>query len=262
MPVRIKTGPQIDRMRVPCRRLGQIFDALGEMIRPGVSTFEIDAEGERLIREAGGVPNFLHYEGYPASICVSVNEEVVHGIPRKDRILKEGDIVSLDAGMVIGGWHSDAARTYPVGTVSEADAALIAAAEESFFAGLAYARAGHTLYEISAAIGGWAKTHGYGVVRDLTGHGIGRALHEDPVIPNYAQKTKGVLLVPGMTLAIEPMLTAGGEEVAWLDDGWTVVTRDGAKASHYENTVLITEDDPEILTLPGNAAARGGEAAE
>ncbi len=257
MPVYLKTGPEIDLMRASCAKLAQVFDALEKMIRPGISTKEIDQEGERLIRSLGGVPNFLHYEGYPASICVSVNEEVVHGIPDRGRILKEGDIVSLDAGMVYKGWHSDAARTYAVGKISEEDEALIEAAEESFFEGLAFARPGCTLYQISAAIGNWAEARGYGVIRDLAGHGIGRSLHEDPMIPNFAQETKGILLVPGMTLAIEPMLAAGTREVEWKDDGWTVVTADGRKASHYENTVLITESDPEILTLPGGRKGKG-----
>ena len=202
-----------------------------------------------MIRSFGCVPNFLNYNGYPASICVSVNDEVVHGIPKKNHILKEGDIVSLDAGLIYKGYHSDAARTYGDGKISPEAQKLIDVTKESFFRGIAFAKAGHHLHEISAAVGSYAESFGYGVVRDLVGHGIGTALHEDPQIPNFAQKKRGIRLVPGMTLAVEPMITAGTWEVEWLDDDWTVVTADGSLAAHYENTILITDGEPEILTL-------------
>ncbi|MBO7710419.1 MAG: type I methionyl aminopeptidase [Lachnospiraceae bacterium] len=249
MAVTIKSEREIGLMRESCRRLEIVFDELEKIIRPGISTLEIDRTGEKLIRELGGIPNFLNYEGYPGSICTSVNEEVVHGIPSKHRILKEGDIISLDAGMIVEGYHSDAARTYPVGQISEEARKLIEVTRESFFVGIEKARAGNHLYDISNAIDEYCSSRGYGIVRDLVGHGIGRSLHEDPQIPNFRQKRRGIRLVPGMTLAVEPMITMGTWEVEWLDDDWTVVTADGSLAAHYENTILITEGEPEILTL-------------
>lgn len=192
---------------------------------------------------------FCNYNGYPASICVSVNQEVVHGIPDKHRIIQEGDIVSLDAGVIYKGYHSDAARTYAVGEVSEEAKKLIQVTKESFFEGIKFAKAGNHLFDISGAIGRYAEERGYGVVRDLCGHGIGTALHEAPEIPNYVVGRKGVRLRPGMTLAIEPMINIGTHEVDWLDDDWTVVTRDGSLSAHYENTILITEGEPRILSL-------------
>lgn len=249
MSVSIKTAHEIELMRHAGKLLEQVHDELAKIIRPGISTWEIDHEGERMIRELGCVPNFLNYEGYPASICVSVNDEVVHGIPKKERILKEGDIVSLDAGLIYKGYHSDAARTYGVGKISPEAQQLIDVTKQSFFEGIKYARAGHHLHEISAAIGSYAEKFGYGVVRDLVGHGIGTHLHEDPQIPNFACKSRGIRLQPGMTLAIEPMIDMGTAEVCWLDDDWTVVTEDGSLSAHYENTVLITDGEPELLTL-------------
>ena len=249
MAVSIKTKHEIELMREAGRLLEIVHDELGEMIRPGITTMDIDRKGEELIRKLGGIPNFLHYNGYPASICVSVNEEVVHGIPSKKRVLQEGDIVSLDAGLIWKGYHSDAARTHAVGKISPEMQQLIDVTKESFFRGIAQAKAGNHLNDISAAVQNYAESFGYGVVRDLVGHGIGTALHEDPQIPNYAQKRRGIRLVPGMTFAIEPMIAAGTWEVEWLDDDWTVVTADGKWAAHYENTILITEGEPEILTL-------------
>ncbi len=237
-------------MRESCKILAEVHAKLGEAIKPGISTGEIDALGEKLIRSYGCVPNFLHYNGYPASICVSVNDEVVHGIPSRDRILAEGDIVSLDAGLIYKGYHSDAARTYPVGKVSEEAAQLIEVTRQSFFEGIKYAKEGCHLYDISNAIDAYCKRFGYGVVRDLVGHGIGTSLHEDPQIPNFRQWKRGIKLRAGMTLAIEPMINMGTYEVVWLDDDWTVVTADGSLSAHYENTVLITQGEPEILTLP------------
>lgn len=239
-------------MRESCKILAEVHAKLGEMIEPGISTWDIDAMGEKLIRSYGCVPNFLNYNGYPASICVSVNDEVVHGIPSKERILMEGDIVSLDAGLIYKGYHSDAARTYPVGEVSQEAKQLIEVTRQSFFEGIKHARAGVHLHDISNAIDAYCSKFGYGVVRDLVGHGIGTSLHEDPQIPNFRQWRKGIRLQPGMTLAIEPMITLGTYKVGWLDDDWTVVTMDGSPAAHYENTILITEGEPEILTLlPG-----------
>ena len=249
MSVSIKTAHEIQLMRHAGRLLEQVHDELAKIIRPGISTWEIDHEGERMIRELGCIPNFKNYEGYPAYLCVSVNDEVVHGIPKKERILKEGDIVSLDAGLIYQGYHSDAARTYGVGKISPEAQKLIDVTKQSFFEGIKFAKAGHHLHEISAAIGTYAESFGYGVVRDLVGHGIGTHLHEDPQIPNFVCKSRGIRLQPGMTLAIEPMIDMGTAEVCWLDDDWTVVTEDGSLSAHYENTVLITDGEPELLTL-------------
>ncbi|MDO4446446.1 MAG: type I methionyl aminopeptidase [Bacillota bacterium] len=249
MSVSIKTAREIELMKEAGRLLEQVHDELAKAIKPGISTWEIDHLGEELIRSFGCTPNFLHYNGYPASICVSVNDEVVHGIPSKERILQEGDIVSLDAGLIYKGYHSDAARTHAVGEISQEAKQLIEVTRQCFFEGIKYAKAGHHLHEISAAIGAYAESFGYGVVRDLVGHGIGTALHEDPQIPNFAQKRRGIRLVPGMTLAIEPMINIGRPDVCWLDDDWTVVTEDESLSAHYENTILITDGEPEILTL-------------
>ncbi len=249
MAVSIKSAREIELMRESCRLLAHVHDELGKAIKPGMSTLDIDTLGEKLIREMGCVPNFKDYHGYPASICVSVNEEVVHGIPSKHRILKEGDIVSLDAGLIYHGYHSDAARTHAVGKISPEAEKLIEVTRQSFFEGIKMAKAGNHLYDISNAIDAYISQFGYGIVRDLVGHGIGTSLHEDPQIPNFAQRKRGIKLRPGMTLAIEPMINAGTWEVEWLDDDWTVVTADGSLSAHYENTVLITEGEPEILTL-------------
>lgn len=249
MAVTIKTQREIDLMRESGRILCKVHDELGKAIEPGMSTLDIDRLGEKLIRGYGCVPNFLHYNGYPASICVSVNDEVVHGIPRADRILQEGDIVSLDAGLIYKGYHSDAARTYGVGKISPEAQKLIDETRNSFFEGIKKAKAGNHLYDISNAIDAYISQFGYGIVEDLVGHGIGTALHEDPQIPNFAQKRKGIRLEAGMTLAIEPMINIGRPDVEWLDDDWTVVTEDGSLSAHYENTVLVTDGEPEILTL-------------
>ena len=249
MAVTVKSAKEIELMREAGRLLEIVHDEMAKMIRPGISTMDINEYGDKVIRDLGCVPNFLNYSGYPASICVSVNEEVVHGIPRRDHILKEGDIVSLDAGLIYKGYHSDAARTHAVGKISPEARRLIDATRQSFFEGIKYAKAGHHLHEISAAINDYIDQFGYGVVRDLVGHGIGEHLHEDPQIPNFRQRRRGIKLVPGMTLAIEPMINAGTWEVSWLDDDWTVVTDDGSLSAHYENTVLITDGEPEILTL-------------
>ena len=250
MAVTVKSAREIELMRDSGKRLAEVHARLGEMIKPGISTLEIDRAGDRMIRKLGGVPNFLHYNGYPASICVSVNDEVVHGIPRADRILQEGDIVSLDAGLIYKGYHSDAARTHAVGEISEEARLLIQRTEESFYEGIKMAVAGSHLYDISNCIDSYISQFGYGIVRDLVGHGIGKKLHEDPQIPNFRQTKRGIKLCKGMTLAVEPMINMGRSDVEWLDDDWTVVTDDGSYSAHYENTIAITEDgEPEILTL-------------
>ena len=249
MSVTIKSAREIELMREAGRLLAEVHDELAAFIKPGISTKDIDKLGEKLIRDRGCIPNFLNYNGYPASICVSVNDEVVHGIPNKHRILQDGDIVSLDAGLIYKGYHSDSARTHAVGTISKEAQQLIDVTRQSFFEGIKYAKAGNRLHDISNAIAAYAESFGYGVVRDLVGHGIGTALHEDPQIPNFKQLRRGMKLMPGMTLAIEPMINAGTWEVCWLDDDWTVVSEDGSLSAHYENTVLITDGEPEILTL-------------
>lgn len=252
MAVTIKSEREIGLMRESCKILAEVHARLGEAIKPGMSTLEIDTLGEKLIRDYGCIPNFLNYNGYPASICVSVNDEVVHGIPSRNRILAEGDIVSLDAGLIYKGYHSDAARTHSVGKISKEAQQLIKVTRQSFFEGIKYAKEGFHLYDISNAIDSYCSSYGYGVVRDLVGHGIGTNLHEEPQIPNFRQWRRGIKLKAGMTLAIEPMINMGDWQVEWLDDDWTVVTRDGSLSAHYENTVLITKGEPEILTLlPG-----------
>lgn len=249
MAVTIKSDREIELMREAGRILAKVHEGLAKEIKPGMSTYDIDKIGEQLIRSYGCIPSFLGYGGFPASICVSVNDEVVHGIPSKKRILKEGDIVSLDAGVIYKGWQSDAARTVAVGEISDDAKQLIEVTRQSFFEGIKYAREGCHLYEISAAIGDYCERAGYGVVRDLVGHGIGKELHEDPQVPNFRQKRRGMKLRAGMTLAIEPMINIGRPDVVWMDDDWTVVTDDGSLSAHYENTVLITEGEPEILSL-------------
>lgn len=251
MPITIKSSREIELMTEAGRILETVHNELAKALHPGMTTLEIDRLGEELIRSYGCEPSFLNYNGYPASICVSVNEEVVHGIPSPHRFIREGDIVSLDAGVIYKGYHSDAARTYGIGHISEEAQRLIDVTRECFFEGIKYAKEGNHLFDISAAIGRYATERGYGVVRDLCGHGIGTQMHEAPEIPNYSQGRKGPLLKAGMTLAIEPMINAGTWEVSWLDDDWTVVTKDHSLSAHYENTVLVTEDGPAILSLSG-----------
>lgn len=249
MSVTIKSAREIELMREAGRILAKVHEELGKAIHPGMSTLDIDRLGEKLIREFGCVPSFKNYNGYPASICVSVNDEVVHGIPNKHHIIREGDIVSLDAGVIYKGYHSDAARTHAVGIISPEAQKLIDVTRQSFFEGIKFAKAGNHLNDISSAIQAYAESFGYGVVRDLVGHGIGTHLHEEPEVPNFAQKRKGIKLVPGMTLAVEPMINIGTPNVVWMNDDWTVVTKDHSLSAHYENTILITEGEPEILSL-------------
>lgn len=249
MAVTIKSEREIELMREAGRILAKTHEELGKALRPGMSTWEVDHLGEQIIRSFGCIPSFKNYNGYPASICVSVNDEVVHGIPSKKRILKEGDIVSLDAGVIYKGYHSDAARTHGIGEISPEAKQLIEVTRQSFFEGIKYAKPGNHLNDISSAVQAYAERFGYGVVRDLVGHGIGEHLHEDPEVPNFAQKRKGMKLRAGMTLAVEPMINEGRLDVCWLDDDWTVVTEDGSLSAHYENTILICEDGPEILSM-------------
>ena len=249
MAVTIKSAREIELMREAGRLLALVHDELAKIIRPGLSTKEIDRVCEEMIRSYGCIPNFLHYQGYPASVCVSVNEEVVHGIPKESRIIQEGDIVSLDMGLIYQGYHSDAARTHAVGQISAEAQKLIDVTRQSFYEGIKMARPGMHLHDISNAIDAYVTQYGYGIVRALVGHGIGTRLHEDPQIPNFSQRRRGPKLRPGMTLAVEPMINMGTADVEWLDDDWTVVSADHSLSAHYETTILITEGEPEILTL-------------
>lgn len=247
MPVRRKSQKEIELMREAGRILAITHHELAKEIKAGMSTKEVDRIGETIIRDYGCEPSFLNYCGYPGSICVSINDEVVHGIPNEKHIIRDGDIVSLDAGVIYKGYHSDAARTIMVGDVSDEARRLVEVTRESFFVGIKQAKAGNHIIDIGRAIQEYVEEQGFSVVRDLTGHGIGKHLHEKPDIPNYAD-ARGIKLKPGMTLAVEPMVNAGEYDVAWMDDDWTVVTYDGSLSAHYENTILITEGEPEILS--------------
>lgn len=249
MSVSIKTSREIELMKVAGKYLEEVHERLAEHIKPGITTWELDKIGEEMIRSLGCTPNFLNYNGFPASFCISLNDEVVHGIPSHSKVIQEGDLVKIDAGLIYKGYHSDAARTYAVGEVSPEARQLMDVTKQSFFEGIKQAKAGNHLYDISAAIGDYAESFGYGVVRDLVGHGIGTHLHEDPQIPNFRQHRRGLRLMPGMMLAIEPMINIGRADVEFMDDDWTVVTQDGTLSAHYENTILITDGEPELLTL-------------
>lgn len=249
MSVTIKSEREIELMRESCRIIAKVHQDLGKELKAGMSTWEVDHKAEEMIRSYGCVPNFLNYNGFPGSVCVSINDEVVHGIPSQKRIIQDGDIVSLDMGCIYKGYHSDAARTHGIGEISEEARLLIERTRQSFFEGIRFAKAGNHLHQISNAIGAYCESFGYGVVQDLVGHGVGCALHEDPQIPNFAQKSRGIRIRKGMTFAIEPMVNIGRCDVEWMDDDWTVVTADHTLSAHYENTILITDGEPEILTL-------------
>lgn len=249
MSISIKSEKEIELMRESGRILANVLEELEDMVRPGISTLDIDKKCAEIIKGYDCIPSFLNYNGYPASVCISVNDEVVHGIPSKSKILRNGDIVSLDCGVIYKGFHSDAARTVAVGEISKEAKKLIEVTEQSFYEGIKFAKEGYHLHEISEAIQTYVEAQGYSVVRDLVGHGIGRNLHEEPQIPNFRQKRRGPKLEAGMTLAIEPMVNEGRYDVYWLEDDWTVVTADGTLSSHYENTVLITNGEPELFTI-------------
>ncbi len=248
MPIPIKSDAEIKLMQESAQILIEAHELVAKHIKPGVTTKELDQVAYKFITSKNAIPSFKGYCGYPASACISINDEVVHGIPGA-RKLKQGDIVSVDLGVYYKGYHSDAARTYPVGDVSPDVLQLIEVTKQCFFEGLKYAKAGNHLGQISKAIQDYAESFGYGVVRDLVGHGIGEELHEDPQVPNYKAPGRGVKLEKGMALAIEPMINMGTYQVQCLDDDWTFVTRDGLPSAHYENTIVITDDEPLILTL-------------
>ncbi len=249
MSVTIKSEREIECMREAGRILAITHKEMKKALKPGMSTKDIDRIGEEVIRSYGCIPNFKNYNGYPASVCVSINDEVVHGIPNEKRMIQEGDIVSLDCGCIYKGYHSDAARTHAVGEISKEAKQLIEVTRQSFFEGMKYAKEGYHLVDIARAIQQYAESFGYSVVRDLVGHGIGTRLHEEPQIPNFVTRRRGIRLQAGMTLAVEPMINEGAYDVCWLDDDWTVVTEDGSLSAHYENTVLITKGEPEFLTI-------------
>jgi methionyl aminopeptidase len=255
--ITFKSAAELEGMRQSSRIVAAVLGELEPLIRPGLRTRDLDLYAEKRTRELGAVPAFKGYRGYPASVCVSVNEEIIHGIP-SGRILQEGDIVSLDFGVLYEGFYSDSAVTVPVGRAAPEAERLIAAAERSFFKGLAEMREGRRLSDVSAAIQASVESEGFSVIRQFVGHGIGRALHEEPQLPNFGAPGRGPKLRPGLTLAIEPMIAAGGHEVEVLEDGWTAVTRDRSLAAHFEHTVALTEDGPEILSARPPAAARRG----
>ena len=248
MMITIKSLREIERMREAGRIAAGARTAARLALRPGITTGEVDRVVHEYILSHSAVPTFLGYGGFPGSACVSVNNEVIHGIPGK-RVIRDGDIVSIDVGATYKGYVGDCAGTFPVGTVSPKALELIRITRESFFEGIKFARAGNRLSDISSAIQQYVEQNGCGVVRDYVGHGIGSELHEDPQVPNYGRPGRGPKLVAGMTLAIEPMVNAGGYAVRVLDDEWTVVTADGSLSAHYENTILITDGEPEILTM-------------
>lgn len=246
----IKTPDEIEKIKAACAITAEIFAVIKPWIKPGISTWDLDQIVYETIVKHGARPSFLHYGDppFPASACISINDEVVHGIPRKDRILRDGDIVSVDVGSYLNGFHSDAARTFLCGNVDPAVEKLVRVTEESFWIGIAQAQLGKRIGDISHAIQTHCESQGFGIVKELSGHGVGRDLHEDPEILNYGHAGKGPRLQEGMVIAVEPMVTLGSPQIALEDDDWTIVTRDGQAAAHYENTVVIREDGPEILT--------------
>ena len=250
--ITLKSSHEIDMMR----RAGKITAAARalarDMVKPGVTTQQIDEAVYQFIISQGATPSFLNYSGFPASACISVNDEVIHGIPGK-RVLREGDIVSVDVGACIGGFHGDCAGTYPCGQVSDEAMRLIRVTQESFFEGLKYAREGYRVSDIGAAVQAYVEANGFSVVREFVGHGIGRQLHESPEVPNYGKPGHGPRLLRGMTLAVEPMVNMGKAAIRQMADGWTVKTADGKYAAHYENTIYITAGDPELLTDAENS---------
>ena len=247
--ITLKSAHEIELMR----RAGEITAAARavarDMVKPGVTTAQIDKAVYEFIRSQGATPSFLHYNGYPASVCVSVNDEIIHGIPGK-RVLQEGDVVSVDVGAYIGGVHGDCAGTYPCGKVSDENMDLIRVTQQSFFEGLKFAREGYRISDIGHAVQEYVERHGYSIVREYVGHGIGHNMHESPEIPNYGKPGHGPRLLRGMTIAVEPMVNAGSAAIINMSDGWTVKTADGRNAAHYENTILITDGEPQILTNP------------
>ena len=254
--VTIKSKKEIELMKEVCKVVALVYQELEEKIKPGMSTWELDQIAENKMRSLGAIPAEKGYDigirgipPFPASICVSINDEVIHGIPSKQRILKEGDVVSIDTVALKNGYNGDAARTFIIGKASKDATRLVEVTKQAFFEGIKYAKAGNRIGDVCHAIGEYVHSQGYSVVREFQGHGIGKEMHEDPGIPNFGKAGRGIRLEPGMTLAIEPMVIAGKPNILELEDGWTIVTEDGSLSAHYENTILITEKQPEILTI-------------
>lgn len=254
--VTIKSAKEIECMKEACRVVALVYKELEEKIRPGMSTAELDKIAEIKMRKLGAIPAQKGYDvgirgipPYPAATCISINDEVIHGIPSKNRIIKEGDIVSIDTVALKNGFHGDAARTFVVGSVSKEIEKLIKVTKQAFFEGIQYAKPGNRVGDISHAIGEYVYANGFSVVQEFQGHGIGRQMHEDPGVPNDGKAGRGIRLEPGMTLAVEPMVIQGKHDILELEDGWTIITKDGSMSAHYENTILITEKEPEILTI-------------
>ena len=254
--VTIKSKKEIEYMREACKVVALTYKEIEEKIRPGMSTWEVDQIAEKTMRSLGAIPAEKGYNvgirgipPYPASTCISINDEVIHGIPSKNKIIKEGDIVSIDTVALKNGYNGDAARTFIIGDVPKETKRLVDVTKQAFFEGIKYAKAGNRIVDVCHAIGEYVHSQGYSVVKEFQGHGIGKEMHEDPGIPNYGKAGRGIRLEPGMTLAIEPMVIQGKPNILELDDGWTIITEDGSLAAHYENTILITEKEPEILTL-------------
>ena len=254
--VDIKSGREIELIKESCKITAMAHKAVADAIRPGISTLELDRIAEEVIRANGAIPSFKNYpsrlkgvQNFPATACISINDEVIHGIPSRNRIIQDGDVVSIDLGAYKNGFHGDMARTIVVGKADDKKRRLVEVTKQAFFEGMKFAKVGYRIGDISHAIGSFVEKNGFSVVKDFQGHGVGRILHEDPAIPNYGKPDKGIRIEPGMTLAIEPMVNMGESEVEELDDGWTVVTKDGMISSHYENTILTTEKEPEVLTI-------------
>ena len=254
--VTIKSAKEVECMEEACRLVGLVYKELEERIRPGMSTAELDTIAEIKMRELGAIPAQKGYDvgikgipPFPAATCISINDEVIHGIPSKQTIIKEGDIVSVDTVAFKNGFHGDAARTFVVGKVSKEIEKLIKVTKQAFFEGIQYAKPGNRVGDISHAIGEYVYANGFSVVQEFQGHGIGRQMHEDPGVPNDGKAGRGIRLEPGMTLAVEPMVIQGKHDILELEDGWTIITKDGSMSAHYENTILITEKEPEILTI-------------
>ena len=254
--VTIKSKREIELMKNVCKIVAEFYEQLEKEIKPGISTYELDKKAEKIMRSLGAIPAQIGYDPgirgippYPAATCISVNDEVIHGIPSKNKILKEGDLVSIDTVALKDGYNGDAARTFIVGKTSKEAERLVEVTKQAFFEGIKYAKPGYRIGDISHAIGEYVHSQGFSVIREFQGHGIGKEMHEDPGIPNYGKAGKGIRLEPGMTLAIEPMVIQKNPNILELDDGWTIITEDGSLSAHYENTILITENEPKVLTL-------------
>jgi len=257
-----RSAAELDRLREAGRLVGQVLTELASRVAPGITTAELDAMAERTIRAAGATPAFKGYHGYPATICASVNHEVIHGIPSAARTLVEGDIISIDVGAALGGYYGDSAVTLPVGRIADEAARLLRVTDEALARAIACARPGGRISDIGHAVQAHVEAHGFSVVREFVGHGIGQRMHEEPQVPNYGEPGRGPRLAEGMVLAIEPMVNAGKPAVKVLADGWTAVTRDGSLSAHFEHTVAITAAGPEVLTARSGQAAAGDATAQ